>query len=119
MPNTDPSDRKAYNQAYHASRQLRINIEHARMGLHTSISLAWPRAQLSEASAMWIAGVIDCEGCLHLGSHLNKKRGGYNFSLTAQVAMTDLGVIDKLLERYPRLLALAVHQGAIQGREPS
>ena len=100
MPYTDPIKKSAWQKRHNVRRSqkrrwLRAQKE-ARIGFHTVKSLAWPKKKLTPSQAMWIAGVIDCEGCLVLGSYWNKHRNSYNYHVAVQVQMTDREVIDQL-----------------------
>jgi hypothetical protein len=96
MPYKDPVKEKEYHQQYREQQKQKRNVENAAMGIHTRESSLWPRPLLTEAQAMWVSAVLDCEGCLTLGSYHNKSRGGYNFRCVAQVVMTREEVIEQM-----------------------
>lgn len=50
---------------------------------------------LDKRWALWLAGVIDCEGCLSV-SAVGDRPG--NYAPTMQISMTTRGVVDKALE---------------------
>lgn len=98
MPWKDREVGLQYLKEYRRKHQEVRNKEHAARGLHTKESLAWPRADLTEGQRMWMAAVIDCEGCLTMTSVYNKKRGGYNFSSFTQVSMTKIELLERIKE---------------------
>lgn len=56
---------------------------------------------LSETDFAYLAGIIDGEGCIYIGSHsCNKETGARYFVTSLQVANTDEGLIDWLYEKF-------------------
>lgn len=88
--------RKRHNRKRRMERAEQRADVIARLGHHTPISLAWPRPALTVGQAMWIAAVLDCEGCLTLGSYWNNRSKCYAFRVTMQVQMVDREVMDRL-----------------------
>lgn len=55
----------------------------------------------SDAKFAYLAGIIDGEGCVYIGTHsVNKKTGAKYFVTCLQVANTDIRLIDWLYENF-------------------
>lgn len=101
MPYSDPKKEARFRARQNAKRRReRTEARRARLqalGHHTSVSLNWPKRPLSEGQAMWVAAVIDCEGCLSLGEYWNNRSRCRAYRSFAQVQMTDRQVVMRLV----------------------